>query len=308
MTPMRKRMNEDMPLRNYSASTVNTYTYHLSCFAKHFDKSLEHLGPEEIRQYQVYLVNEKKASWCIFNQTVCALRFFYRHTVPRKWHVDMIPFGKKPKTLPAVLSGQEVHRLLECVKPIKHHTVLLTLYAAGLRLAEALNLRVSDIDSQRMQLLVAHGKGNKERLAPLSPRLLEALRYYWSETQPDSYLFPGKTGDRPLSSTIIQKCCKLAALRAKINKRVTPHTLRHSYATGLLEAGVDLLTIGQLLGHQSFSSTLVYLHVRRPHLQSTPSPLDWLPVGQCPQWMRPRTPQADEQTEEQAEEKTPDRE
>jgi site-specific recombinase XerD len=147
-----------------------------------------------------------------------------------------------------------------------------------------------------MQLLVAHGKGNRQRLTPLSPRLLETLRQYWLETHPDPYLFPGKTGDRPLDSSSIQRLCKQAALQAGLNKRVTPHTMRHSYATGLLEAGVDLLTIGQLLGHRSFSSTLIYLHVRRPHLQSIPSPHDWLPVDQCPQWMRPQTPRTDPST------------
>lgn len=293
MTPLRKRMTEDMQLRNYAAKTVKNYTYHLGCFAKYFGKSPEHLGPEEVRAYQVYLVNEKKASWSSFNQAVCALRFFYRHTVPRKWHVDMIPFGKKPKTLPTVLSGAEVHQFLKCIHPIKHRTVLTMLYAAGLRLSEALHMRVTHIDSQRMQLLVAHGKGNKQRLTPLSPRLLETLRQYWLETRPDSYLFPGKTSDRPLDGSSIQKLCKQAALQAGLNKRVTPHTMRHSYATGLLEAGVDLLTIGQLLGHRSFSSTLIYLHVRRPHLQSMPSPLDWLPVDQCPQWMRPQAPPTD---------------
>jgi len=165
MTPLRKRMTEDMQVRNYAAKTVENYTRHIGCFAKHFGKSPEHLGPEEVRSYQVYLVNEKKASWSSFNQAVCALRFFYRHTLPRDWHVDMIPFGKKPKTLPTVLSGTEVHQFLQCVQPLKHRTVLTTLYAAGLRLSEALHLRVTHIDSQRMQLLVAHGKGNKQRLS-----------------------------------------------------------------------------------------------------------------------------------------------
>jgi site-specific recombinase XerD len=297
MTPLRQRMIEDMQIRNLSPSTIKSYTYHVGCFAKYFNLSPEHLGPEQIRQYQIHLVREKKASWSTFNQTVCAVRFLYRHTLPRPWAVEMIPFGKRPKVLPAVLSCEEVQRLLECVKPIKQRTVFLTMYAAGLRLSEALHLRVTDIDSQRMQLLVAHGKGNKQRLSPISPRLLETLRHYWVEVRPESYLFPGKTNDRPLNSTVIQKGCKQAALQAGLKKRVTPHTLRHSYATGLLEAGVDLLTIGQLLGHRSFSSTLIYLHVRRPHLISTPSPLDWLPVEQCPQWTRPHAPPSNPATD-----------
>jgi site-specific recombinase XerD len=182
------------------------------------------------------------------------------------------------------LGAEEVSQLLACVPVLKHRVVLTTLYAAGLRLTEGTHLRVADIDSQRMQLNVRLGKGAKQRLVPLSPRLLAELRQYWKQYRPRDYLFPGKTADVPLSSTTIQKACQRAVAAAGIVKSVTPHTLRHSYATGLLEAGVDLLTIGQLLGHKSFMTTMIYLHVRRPHLESTPSPLDWLPVRQCPRW------------------------
>jgi site-specific recombinase XerD len=294
-----QRMTEDMQLRNFSPRTIQVYVYHVGKFADFSGDSPEQLGPEHVRQYQLHLVNEKKASWSAFNQAVCALRFLYRHTLPRPWHVDMIPFGKKPKKLPVVLANKEVQQLLPCVKPIKSRTVLATLYAAGLRLQEGLHLTINDIDSARMTLSVARGKGNKQRLVPLSPRLLETLREYWKRLRPSTWLFPGKTGERPMCSTIVQKACKRAAIEAGLNKTVTPHTLRHSYATGLMEAGVDLLTIGQLLGHRSFSSTLIYLHVRRPHLISTPSPLDWLPVDQCPQWTRPGEPPADRRAGEQ---------
>jgi len=287
MTQLRQRMVEDMQVRNYSPRTIQCYTYHVGRFAQYFDRSPDQLGPEEVRSYQVHLVRDRKVSWSSFNQTVCALRFLYRYTVRRSWHVDMIPFGKKPKTLPTVLAGEEVQKLLACVKNEKYRTLLATLYAAGLRLQEARFLELRDIDSARMTLLVARGKGNKQRLVPLSPRLLETLRTYWKQYRPATWLFPGRTGERPVCPTVIQKACKPAAHAAGLNKPITPHTLRHSYATGLLEAGVDLLTIGQLLGHRSFSSTLIYLHVRRPHLISTPSPLDWLPVQQCPQWTRP---------------------
>jgi site-specific recombinase XerD len=186
-----------------------------------------------------------------------------------------------------VLAAEEVQRLLECVPQPQTRTVLTTLYAAGLRLMEALHLQGRDIDSTRMTLTVTHGKGNKQRLVPLSPRLLETLRAHWRARQPRTWLFAGASNDRPMCGTVVQKACKAAARQAGLNKAITPHSLRHSFATGLLEAGVDLLTIGQLLGHRSFSSTLIYLHVRRPHLNSTPSPLDWLPVRQCPQWTRP---------------------
>jgi site-specific recombinase XerD len=163
----------------------------------------------------------------------------------------------------------------------------MTLYAAGLRLSEAASLQLPDIDSHRMQLRVARGKGNKQRLVPLSPRLLAALRTYWKAYRPSLFLFPGKMADRPYASTSIQKAIKRAARKAQIKKTVTPHVLRHSYATGLLEAGVDILTISRLLGHASFTTTMVYLHVRRPHLERAPSPLDWLPTRQLPKWEEP---------------------
>jgi len=290
LSPITQRMAEDMCIRNLSPRTIDAYTYHVERFSRFFDKPLDQLGPEEVRLYQLHLIEVKKASWSSFNQAVCGLRFLYHVTLPRPWVVQQIPFGKRPKRLPSVLGSDEVSRLIACVPVLKHRTVLLTLYAAGLRLSEATHLQVADIDSGRMLLNIRHGKGNKQRLVPLSPRLLTELRQYWKQTRPSSFLFPGKTPDVPLSSATIQKACKMAAALARLNQPVSPHTLRHSYATGLLEAGVDLLTIGRLLGHQSFTTTMVYLHVRRPHLDSTPSPLDWLPVRQCPRWLEPNPP------------------
>jgi site-specific recombinase XerD len=284
LSPAARRMAEDMLVRNMAQKTIDSYTYHVERFARHSGRPLEELGPEEIRSFQLYLIQERQSSWSAFNQAVCGLRFLYRVTLPRPWVVEQVPFGKRPKRLPSVLGSDEVSQLLACVPVLKHRVVLTTLYAAGLRLTEGTHLRVTDIDSPRMQLNVRLGKGAKQRLVPLSPRLLAELRQYWRQDRPRDYLFPGKTADVPLSSTTIQKACQRAAAMAKIVKPVTPHTLRHSYATGLLEAGVDLLTIGQLLGHKSFMTTMIYLHVRRPHLLSTPSPLDWLPVRQCPRW------------------------
>lgn len=286
-TGLTRRMADDMKLRNMSQKTIDAYTYHVGRFAEFLGNSPEHATPEDVRSFQLHLVEVRKVGWSSFNQAVCGLRFLYRTTYPRRWAVSMVPFGKKPKTLPAVLSGEEVTSLLSCVKSIKHRTFLLTLYAAGLRLSEAAALTIADIDSQRMQLRIASGKGAKERLVPLSPRLLEALRHYWKEVRSPKFLFPGKTFEVSLSPTTIQKTCKAAVQKAGILKAVTPHTLRHSYATGLLESGVDLLTISRLLGHKSFSTTMVYLHVRRPHLESMPSPIDWLPVRQLPGWAMP---------------------
>jgi integrase/recombinase XerD len=287
VTGLTRRMADDMKLRNYSQSTIDAYTYHVGRFAEFLGKPLEQASPEDVRSFQLHLIEARKVGWSSFNQAVCGLRFLFRTTYPPDWAVSMVPFGKRPKRLPAVLSGDEVSSLLSCVRNLKHRTFLLTLYAAGLRLSEAASLTIADIDSQRMQLRIACGKGAKERLVPLSPRLLTELREYWKQYHPPQYLFPGRTPDVPLSGTTIQKMLKEAVQKAGILKAVTPHTLRHSYATGLLEAGVDLLAISRLLGHKSFSTTMIYLHVRRPHLDSVPSPADWLPVRQLPGWARP---------------------
>ncbi|MCL4164378.1 UNVERIFIED_CONTAM: hypothetical protein GTU68_016034, partial [Idotea baltica] len=256
------------------------------------------LGPEQIRELQLYLVNEKKVSWSSFNQAVCGLRFLYQTTLGKDWAIKHIPFGKKPKKLPTVLSDDEACSLLQCLHNQKHHAVLLTCYAAGLRLSEATHLRINDIDGQRQQIHIRRGKGRKARLVPASPRLLEALRQYWKINRPQDYLFPGRLPSNPLSPATIQKACKLAVAKAGITKpAVTPHTLRHTWATGMLEAGVDLLTISKLLGHSSFVTTMIYLHVRRQHFDRSPSPLDWLPVRQCPQWAEPQNPKPNEPRE-----------
>ena len=292
MTPFQRRSNayiqrmaDDMRIRNFAASTIDSYTYHVDKFCSHFGQPAEQLTLEHIRDYQLYLVNEKKVSWSSFNQAVCALRFLYEVSLGKPWMIRHIPFGKRPKKLPVVLSDQEASQLIECVPHLKHRMVLLTCYAAGLRVSEATHLRIPDIDGQRQQIRVTSGKGRKERRVPVSPRLLSALREYWKNHRPGNYLFPGRTPDVPLSSATVQKACKLAVAMAGIKKvGVSPHTLRHSYATGMLEAGVDLLTISKLLGHSSFITTMIYLHVRRQHFDRSPSPIDWLPVRQCPQW------------------------
>ncbi len=288
LTPHTQRMAEDMKIRNLAPSTIDAYTYHVGKFAAFIGqqaKQLEAATPEDVRDYQLHLIEVRKVSFSSFNQAVCSLRFLYSVTLPKPWPVAMIPFGKRPRRLPTVLAPAEVDALLTCTPNLKHRTFLILLYAAGLRLAEAASLQIPDIDSQRMQLRIV-GKGNKQRLVPISPRLLTELRTYWKQYRPPQYLFPGKTPDRPYAATSIQKAIKVAARQAKIAKTVTPHVLRHSYATGLLEAGVDLLTISRLLGHASFVTTMIYLHVRQPHLQSTPSPLDWLPVRQLPTWQQ----------------------
>lgn len=276
-----------MQIRGLADSTIDSYSYHVDRFASFIGKKPENANQEEIRNFQLWMKNELQSSWSQFNQAVSALRWFYTFVYKRDWTVRMIPFGHVPKKLPNVLGYDEVCRLLQCVQNPKHHAALATMYAAGLRVRETTQLKIHDIDSARMMIKIVQGKGGKDRYVPLSPKLLTTLREYYRINKPSEYLFPGKTPDTPLHSAVLQDTCKLASAEAKLNKRVTPHTLRHSYATGLLEAGVDLMAISKLLGHSSFTTTMVYLHCRKQHLDSTPSPYDWLPVRQCPKWVDP---------------------
>lgn len=286
MTPLRRRMIEDLTLRNRSPRTIESYTEQVARFARYFGRSPEDLGPEEVRTYLLYLVQERKVAWGTFNQAVCALRFLYNVTLERNYPREYIPFGKRPKRLPVVLSQEETAQLLACVENLKHRTLLTTLYACGLRVTEGTRLRPADIDSQRM-LVHVHGKGQKDRVVPLSPVLLEHLRTWWRETRPKEWLFPGQSNRGPLTVHSAQKSCKEAAQKAGLKKRVSPHTLRHSYATHLFEAGVDLRIIQKLLGHACLSTTLVYTHVSRPQLLATPSPLDLLPVDATRTFLSP---------------------
>ena len=287
--PLTKRLAEDMKIRNLSPNTIDSYTYHARRFADFIKKPLDRATPEDVRSFQLYLIETRKLAYSSFNQAVCALRFLYTHTIRVDWPVTMVPYGKRPKKLPTVLSRQEVDELLRCIPNLKHQTFVSTLYACGMRFSEAAHLRIADIDSNRMQIHITHGKGAKERMVPLSPRLLETLRTYWREYRPSDLLFPGNSASKTYADTTIQKAMKHAAEKAGIRKRVYPHVMRHSYATGMLEAGVDLLTLSRLLGHASFITTMVYLHCRREVLtqQAIPSPLDWLPVQSVPTYRMP---------------------
>ena len=224
LTPLVKRMAEDMLVRNFSPSTINTYTYQVDRFQKHFNKPIEELGQEEIHQYQVYLVTVKKASWSAFNQAVCGLRFLYEVTLRKPWTVKHIPFGKRPKTLPTVLGDEEVQRLLGCISFDKHRLVLLMCYAAGLRLSEATHIKLGDIDGERSMLHIRSGKGRKDRYVPISPRLLNELRSYWKLQRPSDYLFAGKTPSVPLSTATVQKTCKMAAAQRGSPSRMSRRT------------------------------------------------------------------------------------
>jgi site-specific recombinase XerD len=275
MTPLRQRFLDDMRLRNYSPRTLETYVSCVARFAQHFGRSPDRLGSEEIRAYQLHLL-EQGASWSLFNQTVSALRFLYRVTLGREEQMPVIPYGKKPKRLPCVLSPEEVLRLLNTTPPGPARLLFQTLYACGLRINEALHLRAADIDSARMVVHVRQGKGNKERLVPLSERLLDELRRYGRAYRPRPWLFPGRSQQRLLCPSTVQRRCRLLVADAGITKRATVHTLRHSYATHLLEAGVDVVTLQKLLGHTSLNTTAHYLHLTSNRLQQTPSLLDLL--------------------------------
>lgn len=275
MTVLRQKMIDDMRIRNFSPNTIRNYVLQVQKVAKHFWKSPERLGPEEVRNYLVSLVNQK-VSWSTFIQTVCGLRFLYETTLRRKWMVEHIPFPKGEKKLPTVLSRSEVLAMFESTTNLKHRTILTTAYATGPRVSELCKLQGSDIDSKRMVILIRQGKGRKDRQVMLSPKLLVLLREYWKEYKLESWLFPGRDRSSSIAPATVQKITREAARRAKISKRVTPHTLRHSFATHLLEAGIDLRTIQMLLGHRSLETTAIYLHVAAQAIQSTPSPIDLL--------------------------------
>ncbi len=275
MTPLRRRFIDDLRLRNYARRTIDTYVSRIACFAKHFGRSPDLLGPEQVRAFQLHLL-ERRVSWSSFNQAVCALRFLYGTTLGRPEQLPMIPYGKRPKTLPSVLAADEVLRLIDAAAPPRDRVFLQVAYGCGLRLSELIHLQVTDIDSARMVIHVRHGKGAKDRLVPLSRRLLEELRAYWQLYRPRTWLFPGHRPDQAISGSNMQRRFGQLLARVGLTKHCSMHTLRHSYATHLLEAGVDLLTLKTLLGHKSLETTTRYLHVSTQRLQQTPSLLDLL--------------------------------
>lgn len=279
MSVLRQKMIEDLQIRNYSSHTIEAYIRCVANFAAHFGKSPDLLTPAHIREYQLFLVQQRQVSWPTLVQAVCALRFFYHRTLGRRWMIEFIPYPRRVKKLPLVLSQEEVLALLEATTNLKHQAILATIYATGLRVSEAANLLVSDIDSGRQLIAVRQGKGQKDRFVILSPKLLELLRRYWRSYRPTPYLFEGETPGRPINRGSINSLCQHAASAAKLSKPVTPHSLRHSFATHLLEAGTDLRTIQLLLGHNSLRTTAVYLHVSNLALQRATSPLDFLPTN-----------------------------
>lgn len=279
MTPLRQRMIEDMRLRNRSPHTIAAYVHAVAQFAKHCRRSPEQLDAEQARAYLLHLVQDQHASWSRYNQARCALQFLYRVTLGQDQWFKKVPCAHVPKKLPTILCADELRRLFDVVAHHpKHKALLLTLYGAGLRISEALNLGPTDIDGGRMFIHVRGGKGSKDRMVKLSPQLLRVLRDYWRQCRPGGgWLFPqDKDPSRAMDGATAHRVVARAGKRAGINRRVSPHTLRHCYATHLLEAGTDLRSIQMLLGHANLKTTTRYTHVSDQHLGSVVSPLDRL--------------------------------
>jgi site-specific recombinase XerD len=252
-------------------------------FANHFHQSPDQLGPQHLREYQAYLFQEKRLDAGTVQQHVAALRFFYIKTLKRRYLLEDLPQPKRHRKLPEVLSPEEVARLIDSTSNLFHRAMLMTLYATGIRRAELCRLQVTDINSQRMMVHIRQGKGGHDRDVPLSEKLLETLRVYWRWMKPKRYLFPGTVknwrADVPVTTKVPWEACQQAAKRAGITKRIGPHTLRHCFATHLLEAGADLRTIQVLLGHRKIEHTTIYLHLSRKHLTAVANPLDTISIS-----------------------------
>jgi integrase/recombinase XerD len=281
ISPLRRRMVEDMTVRNLSPATQRSYLYAVAKFSRFFGKSPERLDLEDVRTYQVHLASQGIA-WATLNQTVAALRFFYGVTLGRPEIPERIAYAREPRRLPVVLSADEVVRFLEAVPSLKSRTALTTAYAAGLRVSEVVALKVADIDSGRMLIRVERGKGGKDRYVMLSAQLLAILRTYWRLARPRHWLFPGRDEEHPIDQTVLHAACRSACEAAGLTKHVTVHTLRHSFATHLLESGADIRIIQVLLGHTNISTTARYAQVATSTIQGTASPLDRLRLEVVP--------------------------
>lgn len=269
MGKLRDRMERDLQIRGLSPATRECYLRRMAAFVRHVGRPPDELTLEDIHHYQQYLTQERKVSWSSFNQVVSALRFFYGVTLEKEWDIRRIPYHKTGRRLPVVLGQEEVRRLFDAI--------LMTAYASGLRVSEVVHLRVSDIDSQRMTIRVEQGKGRSDRYVMLSEKLLIVLRAYWKLKRPRYWLFPGMDAQQPLNRATVHKVFVAARRKAGILKPITVHGLRHSFATHLLESGVNIRKIQLLLGHRSLRSTQIYTHVAKDELNSTISPFELLP-------------------------------
>ena len=277
MGRIRERMEADLALKGFARTTSKDYTLRARHFVEYFGRSPEVLGEDEVRQFLLHLVNDRGVRPTTHRMYVAALKFLFGVTLKRPDVVAAIPWPKIPRTLPDVMSGEEVQRLLGAVRSLKHQTLMMTAYGAGLRISEACTLEIGDIDSKRMFIHVRDGKRGKDRYVMLSPRLLDTLRLYWRRAHPQGrYLFPGSFPGAPITASAVQRVMKKAVADAGLTKRVTFHSLRHGFATHLLEAGTDIRTIQKLLGHSSIHTTARYTFVSQQHVGRIRSPLDLL--------------------------------
>lgn len=277
MGEFQDRMDADMEIRGLALNTRKAYRLAMRKFVRYFMRPPDLLTPEDIRRYQLYLTRERKVGWGVFNIAAAAIKFFYRVTLKKEWKIEDIPYQRKPRKLPEILSSEKVMALITSLRNLKHRAILTAIYAGGLRASEVIHLKVSDIDSQRMVLRIDQGKGRKDRYVMLSPKLLDVLREYWKAERPQTWLFPGLIPGKPLDRSTVARIVDLAKKAAGITGRVYPHLIRHCFATHLLEQGANLRVIQKLLGHQSLRSTEIYTHVAKNYLQETSSPLDILP-------------------------------
>ena len=289
MTHLRKMMLEELERRNYSRATTRRYLRFVERFAQHFGKSPDKLGPDHIRTYQAYLLKVRKLEPGSVENHVAALRFLFIHTLHRHEFRQFLPYPKVRRKLPKILSREEVARLIDASSSLFERALLMVLYGTGMRRSEIARLKLADIDSQRMVIHVVNGKGGKDRDLPLSPTLLETLRALWRWLKPRVYLFPSRMHrdrEQPITDKIVWRACAEAAKRAGIRKRVTPHLVRHSWATHLLEAGTDLRSIQLLLGHEDLEVTARYLHLSQQHLQQVANPIEELKLSRVDQCSR----------------------
>jgi integrase/recombinase XerD len=278
VTHLRELMLQELQRRNYSQTTVTSYIKIVADFAKYFQRPPDQLGPDDIRAYQLHLLHERKQGVRTVGTQTAALRFFFCKTLKRNYPVEEVPYPRAPRKLPIILTQEEAIRLIDSASNLFHRAMLMTLYSTGMRRAELCHLQVADIDSVRMIIHIRHGKRNRDRDVPLSPKLLETLREYWLWMHPKTYLFPGtKDGwraDKPITPKVLWEACRGAAQGAGITKDVRPHLLRHSFATHLLENGADLPTVQLLLGHSDLKATSIYLHLSERHLKAAGTPID----------------------------------
>jgi site-specific recombinase XerD len=275
-------MLEELQRRNYSEETIRHYIRWVEEYAHFFGKPPDKLGPEHLRTYQAYLLKTRKLAPASAENHVAALRFFYVRTLRRPEFREYIPYPRTCKSLPCILSKEEVARMINAAGTLFYRTLLMVLYGTGMRRAEVARLKLTDIDSQRMMIRVVQGKGGKDRDLPMSPALLETLRAHWRWLKPRTYLFPSRMYrdvEQHISDKTVWNACTAVARRAGIRKRVTPHTLRHSWATHLLEAGTDLRSIQLLLGHEDLETTARYLHLSQKHLQQVMNPIEDLLIA-----------------------------